>query len=88
MKNNIIPFYMTALSIIVSCSSDPCKDGYTEVKENGQSLCLPDYVVGIEQEPAIGNKFYHRTYGIVVYEDGKWFDQFGVELTGLKTLSE
>ena len=55
-----------------SCENDPCDEGYTQI-ENG--MCIPDYVVGIENDTNIGDVFYHREYGAISFKDGKWYDQ-------------
>ena len=56
---------------IISCESDPCDDGYTQL-DNG--VCVPDYVVGIEMSTEKGNVFYHPKYGAITYKNGKWYN--------------
>ena len=58
--------------IIVSCDSDPCDDGYTQI-DNG--VCVPDYVTGIENSDNLGNVFYHSKYGAITYENDNWYSE-------------
>lgn len=67
--------YLLATSIagiaLISCDSDLCDKGYTQL-DNG--VCVPDYVVGIEQHSDLGNIFYHSKLGVIKVNQGQWFD--------------
>lgn len=56
---------------IVSCESDLCDNGYTQL-DNG--VCVPDYVVGIEKNTQLGNVFFHAEHGAITLKNGKWHD--------------
>lgn len=71
-KTKLFIFTLLISFLIISCDSDPCDDGYTQL-DNG--VCVPDYVVGIEQNSELGNVFYHSELGAVTYKNGKWLDQ-------------
>ena len=85
MKNKKLLLVLLTILIIslYSCDSNPCDEGYTLVKENGSSYCLPDYVVGIEKSIEYGNRFYHNEYGIIEFEKGEWKNQIGENITDL-----
>lgn len=63
---------ITFSTILASCDTDPCDPGYTEIDDG---ICLPDHVVGIEKNKELGNVFYHKTYGVIKFENGKWFTE-------------
>lgn len=69
--------------LITSCDSNPCDEGYTQVQENGATFCLPDYVVGIEKQRKLGDKFFHHLHGVVVFKDNQWFDEHGNKIFNL-----
>ncbi len=56
-------------SLLINCEArDLCDDGYLEV----DGFCIPDYVVGVEQNLEFGNTFCHIKYGVIKYENGNW----------------
>lgn len=81
MKNKALLFSISLTFSLLSCSSDPCKEGYTEITENGSSFCVPEYIVGIEKIFTDETTFYHPQYGVINYTNGKWEDQFGEDLS-------
>lgn len=80
MKTKVIGFLIIIFSLIIACDNDPCESGYTEYNENGSSVCLPDYVVGIENTKEYGNVFFHSEHGVIKYQDKKWLNQRGEEI--------
>ncbi|MBQ0787743.1 MAG: hypothetical protein KBT69_09590 [Oceanihabitans sp.] len=72
MKNlNLCIITLLISLFIVSCESNPCDDGYTEL-DNG--VCVPDYVAGIEKNNNLENVFYHSKYGAITFKNGNWYD--------------
>ncbi|WP_374959433.1 hypothetical protein [Gilvibacter sp.] len=78
-----ISLIAVALCFVTSCSSDPCDDGYSPVEDNGTTICLPDYVVGLERNMTSKTKFFHRQHGVIIYDNGTWTNQFGENITTL-----
>jgi hypothetical protein len=75
MKTKFILPLLLMSFLIIHCDSDPCDDGYTQIKNiDRSSYCLPDYVVGEKQDLKKGNIFYHQEHGIIFLKDDKWFD--------------
>ncbi|KQC33487.1 hypothetical protein AAU57_09300 [Nonlabens sp. YIK11] len=75
-------YFKTALlfisvTLFMSCDSTPCDDGFTEVEQDGNVICLPDYVVGIEKTTWLGTAFYHSDYGIIEFDNGIWVTTYG-----------
>ena len=68
------------LLLLQSCDSTPCDDGYTEVQQNGGTICLPDYVVGIEKSAWLGTAFYHNDYGVIEFKNDNWVTTYGETL--------
>lgn len=64
----------------ISCDTDLCDEGYTQL-DNG--VCVPDYVVGREQNSQLGNIFYHSKLGMIKFHNGKWFDQNNIIIKNL-----
>jgi hypothetical protein len=76
MRRKILTLGMiSTLFVYTSCENDPCDDGYTQVKENGATYCLPDYIAGIERNNNFGNKFYHPDLGIIEYKNNNWYSE-------------
>ncbi len=73
MKKIILFLATLIISIlIVSCDSDPCDEGYTQL-DNG--VCVPDYVAGVaNQDFTLGYVFYHSEFGVINFKNGKWFN--------------
>lgn len=72
MKKTSLVLIVIIISVfVISCDSDPCDDGYTQI-DNG--VCVPDYVVGIEKNIELGNVFYHSKYGPITYKNGNWYN--------------
>ena len=70
-KTRLLLITMLISVFVISCDSDPCDDGYTQL-ENG--VCVPDYVVRIEKSTELGNVFYHSDYGAIIYKNDNWYD--------------
>ncbi|SCY07061.1 hypothetical protein SAMN05192588_0988 [Nonlabens sp. Hel1_33_55] len=68
------------LLILQSCDSTLCDEGFTEVDQNGGTVCLPDYVVGIEKSTWLGTDFYHSDFGVIAFKDGSWVTSYGEKL--------
>ena len=60
---------LSILLLIINCHPDPCEVDHTII--DGE--CIPDYIY---PNPNLnsGARFYHRTYGVVFFENGKWYD--------------
>lgn len=71
---------VSILFLLQSCDSNPCDDGYTEVEQDGSTVCLPDYVVGIEKSKWLGTTFYHSDFGVIEFENGVWITSYGETL--------
>ncbi len=65
---------------IVSCDSDPCDEGYTQI-DNG--VCVPDYIAGVDQNFELGTEFYHSEYGVITYSNGNWYNENSVLINSL-----
>ena len=70
-KLSLLLVLLIMQTIMISCDSDPCDDGYTQV----EGVCIPDYVVGIELNTELGRLFYHSNFGVIKFENGNWHDQ-------------
>ncbi len=71
-KTNLFLVSLLTSILMISCDNTPCDDGYTQL-DNG--ICVPDYIVGIEQNFELGNVFYHSELGIITYNNGIWYDK-------------
>lgn len=63
--------------VFQACDTDPCDEGYTQIRDNGMSICVPDYIMGIEKSGDYGNRFYHDNLGLIEFNNGKWTNQYG-----------
>ncbi|MFT6127683.1 MAG: hypothetical protein ACJAVA_002176 [Flavobacteriaceae bacterium] len=66
-KRNLFLITLLISLFIISCDSDPCDDGYTQLDSG---VCVPDYVAGIEKTSHLGNIFYHSEYGAITFKNG------------------
>ena len=84
MKNFFLSATIILFSfLIISCENDPCDEGYTQVTQDGIDICLPDYVVNSKQSLKSGDTFYHHEYGIITFQDDKWYNESGDVLKDL-----
>jgi len=58
----------------MSCENDPCDAGFTQV----DGVCVPDFVIGIEDIVELGDEFYHSDYGVITYKNGHWYTEYNV----------
>ncbi|MDC7996541.1 hypothetical protein [Gilvibacter sediminis] len=72
---------LAMLLVFTSCSSDPCDEGYTAVEDGGTTACLPDYVVGLELNMKSKTRFFHKEFGVITFDNGRWSDPFGEDIT-------
>ncbi len=75
IKKTIVLGYFIMGVFMMGCESDPCDEGYTQVRRDGMDICLPDYLAGTKVTPESGNRFYHQKYGVITFEDGMWWDE-------------
>lgn len=77
-----------AFLILQGCAQDLCDKGYKEYKPNGpnsQSVCIPEYLNSKQlNNPKLGNTFYHKEYGMIIFKDGEWHDENNQIITNLK----
>ncbi len=67
------------LVAFTSCFNDErCDEGHTEVVIDGKDVCLPDYVVGIAEKLEMGDTYYHSKLGVIIYREGRWFNNHNV----------
>lgn len=78
-KVGLILAVLMSIIFVNSCDSDPCDEGYTQV----DGICLPDYIVGIEQNFELGNEFYHSKYGTINYKNGNWYKDNGLIINNI-----
>ena len=78
MNKNYLKLVAAAslLFMLQSCDSTPCDAGFTEVEQNGDIICLPDYVVGVEKSSWLGTSFYHSDYGVIEFKNGVWITSY------------
>ncbi|WP_167342009.1 hypothetical protein [Nonlabens sp. SY33080] len=83
MKRKVIAFGLFTLMLISlnSFDSDTCDSGYTEIENNGETICIPDYLVGIETKEGMGTTFYHSKEGVIEYKNGIWTNYLGKDIT-------
>ena len=79
-KIKLLLTFLIICTLNLSCDKDPCDDGYTQL-DNG--VCVPDYIVGIEQNFELGNLFYHSELGAVSYINDIWYDENNIIITTL-----
>jgi hypothetical protein len=72
--NRINVFFLAIIFFsLVSCEKQNlCDDGYKPHENNGQTICIPDYVGINPQNSKYGNMYYHEKYGIIVFSKGIW----------------
>ncbi|MBL4905500.1 MAG: hypothetical protein JKZ00_05730 [Flavobacteriaceae bacterium] len=71
-KLNLLLGFVIISAITIGCDNKSCEEGYTEFDDN---FCLPDYVVGIEPNSELDNKYYHSKYGVITYKNNKWYKE-------------
>lgn len=81
MKNKIIALLILS-SLLLSCEpQNLCNEGYKPHKQNGQTICIPDYITGKALDPKLGNTYYHETYGVITIQNGMWKNSNNVTIT-------
>jgi hypothetical protein len=71
-KNNLFLATLLVISFILSCDKDPCDDGYTQLDSG---VCVPEYIVGLDQYFKLGNVYYHSKFGVINLKEGNWYDE-------------
>jgi hypothetical protein len=74
MKKKIILLIIPSLLLLSCEEQNLCDEGYKPHKQNGQTICIPDYLTGKALDPKLGNKYYHEKYGVVTTQNGIWKD--------------
>lgn len=77
MKKGFLLALIFLSAFLTNCETDRCDAGYTAFDSNGHEICLPDYIVGENQNLNLGNQFYHQEYGVITFENGDWVDKSG-----------
>ncbi|MFV8346431.1 hypothetical protein [Flavobacterium sp. ZB4P13] len=68
---SILPIISSLL--ILSCEKQNlCDEGYKPHEQNGQTICIPDFLTGQTFDVKLGNTYYHNKYGVIVYDNGIW----------------
>jgi hypothetical protein len=69
-------FILLAVSfLLLSCEKrNLCDEGYKPHEQNGQTICIPDYLTGKAVDPKLGNTYYHQKYGVITIQNGIWKD--------------
>lgn len=63
-------------SLFLSCEKQNlCNKGYKPHEQNGQTICIPDYLTGKTLDPKLGNTYYHDKYGVITIHNGIWKDR-------------
>lgn len=74
MKTKIISLLMLS-SLFFSCEKQNlCDEGYKPHEQNGQTICIPDFLNGKVLDPKLGNTYYYEKYGVVTIQNGIWKD--------------
>lgn len=61
--------------LVMSCETgDPCDDGFKPHQQNGQTICIPDFLGSKNLNPKLGNTYFHKKYGVVTIQNGIWKD--------------
>lgn len=84
MKNKIIVL-ITASFLVLSCDEQNlCDEGYKPHEQNGQTICIPDYLKGKVLDPKLGNTYYHQKYGVVTIYNDIWKDSNNVIIENIE----
>ena len=71
MRNVFKSILILTLSFsIMSCNQDPCDVSHTII--NGE--CMPDYIFPPNQQLNFGDRYYHTDFGVIVFKNGKWYN--------------
>ena len=83
MKNKIILLLLLS-SVILSCEKQNlCDEGYKPHEQNGQTICIPNYLIGTILDPKLGNTYYHDKYGVITIQNGIWKDRNNVTIENI-----
>ncbi len=66
---------------VLGCNQDPCDVAHTII--DGE--CIPDYIFPPNQNLQFGDRFYHPKFGVIVFKNGKWYDDHDKHLEELNT---
>lgn len=80
-KMNFLNVLIILMLVISSCEKNRCDEGYQSTTVNGQEICVFKFNIGIEFPIENGTKLYHEKHGIVEYNQGKWINQIGEDIT-------
>jgi hypothetical protein len=70
--------------LLLSCEKqDLCDKGYKPHEQNGQTICIPDYLTGKAIDPKLGNTYYHQKYGVITIQNGIWKDANNVKIKNI-----
>ena len=83
MKNKFI-FLLTISLLFYSCEEQNlCDKGYKPRQQNGQTICIPDFLTGKALDPKLGNTYYHKEHGIITIQNGIWKDSKNVTIENI-----
>ena len=72
MKNFIKTIAILLLFIsMTNCDQDPCDVDHAIV--DGE--CIPYFIYPQNANLKSGARFYHEKFGVVIFENGHWFDE-------------
>ena len=80
MKNKIIVLITFSLLMLSCEKQNLCDKGYKPHEQNGQTICIPDYLTGKALDPKLGNTYYHDKYGVITLQNGIWKDRNNVTI--------
>lgn len=61
--------------LILACNKDKDPCDVKHVVIDGE--CVPDYIFPSNKTPDDGDKYYHKSFGVIIYNNGHWTDEFG-----------
>ena len=68
-------FLTVSSLLLLSCEKqDLCDIGYKPHEQNGQTICIPDYLSGKILDPKRGNTYFHKKYGVITIQNEIWKD--------------
>ncbi|WP_179349741.1 hypothetical protein [Winogradskyella pacifica] len=67
---------------LIGCADDEDPCDVKHVIINGE--CVPDYIFPDNQTIQNGDKYYHQEFGVIIYKDANWVDEWDHIIEDLK----
>ena len=85
MKQSFAILFFIVIFSFLACADDEDPCDVKHVVINGE--CVPDYIFPDNQTVENGAKFYHKKFGVIIYQDGNWIDEWNhlIEELEIKT---